>query len=118
MNVHVEILSFEGCPHVAAASERVHKAIALEGVAARIESITIASVERAKATRFLGSPSIRIDGADVEPEADARTEFGLMCRTYRTAEAVDGSPSVEMIRSAIRLAKAPHHEQQTDKRPA
>ena len=47
---------------------------------------------------FLGSPTVRINGVDVEPSAHQRTSFGLMCRTY---EGNGGVPPEELIDRAI-----------------
>ena len=50
---------------------------------------------------FLGSPTVRIDGLDIEPSARQRTAFGMMCRTY---EGGGGVPSEDLIRNAITRA--------------
>jgi hypothetical protein len=52
--------------------------------------------------RFLGSPSIRIDGRDVEPSARLSNQFGMMCRTYTNAGRRAGVPPTEWIRAALR----------------
>jgi hypothetical protein len=49
-------------------------------------------------TDFLGSPTVRINGLDIEPSARQRTAFGMMCRTYEGSGSV---PSEDLIRSAI-----------------
>jgi len=41
-----------------------------------IKAITVNSVDEAQ-ERFLGSPSIHINGEDIEPDADKRGEYGL-----------------------------------------
>jgi mercuric ion transport protein len=55
---------------------------------------------------FLGSPSIRVDGLDVEPEARTARDYGMMCRTYTVNGRQDGLPSREMLRQAIREANS------------
>ncbi|MEO7144953.1 MAG: hypothetical protein ABI165_15760, partial [Bryobacteraceae bacterium] len=52
---------------------------------------------------FLGSPTVRIDGVDIERSARQRTSFGMMCRTY---DGSGGVPSEELIRRAITEAEA------------
>ena len=42
-----------------------------------IKAITVNSVDEAQEFRFLGSPSIHINGEDIEPDADKRDEYGL-----------------------------------------
>jgi hypothetical protein len=100
--MHIELLSFEGCPHVTSAEQRVRHALEAERISAEIHRIEVATSEEAERLRFLGSPSVRINGVDVEPEAATRESFGLMCRTYRDGKSVDGAPAVPLIRSAIR----------------
>jgi GNAT superfamily N-acetyltransferase len=100
--MRIEILSFEGCPNVDAAREDVYQALRLEGVTGDVVGIDVATIDDAERLRFLGSPSIRIDGLDVEAGAETRTDFGFMCRTYRTDNEHTTGPSVEMIRAAIR----------------
>ena len=57
--------------------------------------------EDAVARRFLGSPTIQVNGQDVEPDARSRRDYGFMCRTYRTSPGMNGVPSMEMMVGAI-----------------
>ena len=50
---------------------------------------------------FLGSPTVRINGIDVEPSARMSDQFGLMCRTYLDGQRRKGIPSRELIRKAL-----------------
>jgi hypothetical protein len=104
--MRIEILTFEGCPHAGAARELVHKAVRLEAADAAIHVVAVETPEAAHRLRFLGSPSVRVDGADVEPSANDRTAYGLMCRTYNHGSQTVAAPSIEMIRGAIRCAAA------------
>lgn len=61
----------------------------------------VESAEAADRERFLGSPTVRVDGVDVEPGAEERTDFGLKCRIYRTPEGMSGMPSPAWIEAAI-----------------
>jgi hypothetical protein len=100
--LRIEILSFEGCPNADAACEIVREAARFEGVNAEIESVEVATSDLAERLRFLGSPSVRVEGEDVEPSADTRTAYGLMCRTYNHGTDVSGVPPIAMVREAIR----------------
>jgi hypothetical protein len=64
----------------------------------------ISSLEEARSERFLASPTVRVDGRDVEPGADERTEFALGCRLYRTPSRVEGSPAEHWIATALDAA--------------
>ena len=54
--------------------------------------------DMAVAVGFLGSPTVRINGLDIEPSARHRTPFGMMCRTYDHSGCL---PSDELIRNAM-----------------
>lgn len=97
----VEILTFSGCPNAASAMERVREALKAEALEADIRAVEVDTPELAQQMRFLGSPSVRVDGRDVEPGADRRLEFGLMCRTYREGDQAKGAPGVALIRHAL-----------------
>jgi hypothetical protein len=57
--------------------------------------------EEAQRLRFLGSPTVRVDGRDVEPGVDARDDFGLKCRLYRTQEGLTGALAEELLLAAL-----------------
>jgi hypothetical protein len=72
-----------------------------EAVDAEIEYINVETPDLAERLLFLGSPSVRVDGEDVEPSANDRTSYGLICRTYDYGPQVTGTPPIAMIRAAI-----------------
>jgi hypothetical protein len=96
----VEFLYFEGCPNVEAARALVQRVAADEGRTpdVRLVEVTAEEVER---LRFLGSPSVRVNGRDVEPGADERKAFVFACRVYRTPRGLDGRPAREWVRAAL-----------------
>ncbi|GAC1418492.1 MAG: hypothetical protein NVSMB57_13120 [Actinomycetota bacterium] len=98
----IEILSFEGCPNVDEVRERIRRALEAESRAAEVVDVAVETPEAAQELHFLGSPSVRVNGRDVEPDAANRHSYGLMCRTYRFGSRVDGAPSVDLIRDAVR----------------
>lgn len=93
----IEILFFEGCPNYQGAVDLVRNTVEDLGLEAEIREIEINSPEDAHRLQFLGSPSIRVDGADIEPTARDRTDFGYSCRTYGGA----GLPPRELLLSAL-----------------
>ncbi len=110
----VELLYFEGCPGHEALLPRVRE---LVGDAAGIDLRQVGSTEEAHAERFLGSPTLRIDGEDVEPGASARTDFGIKCRLYRSTEGQSHAPPDEWIRRALRTATGRDAERAVRQRP-
>ncbi len=94
----VEILYFEGCPGYEELLPRVRD---LVGDRAEVGLRAVESPDEAERVRFLGSPTLRVNGEDVDPSAAERTDYGIKCRLYRTAEGQSHAPPDEWIRRAI-----------------
>ena len=94
----IELLYFDGCPNVTATLERLKGILAEIGLNAPIILTKVADREMAQLAGFLGSPTIRINGVDIEPSARSSKDYGLMCRMY---EVNGGAPSDAMIRLAV-----------------
>src|SRR5690242_6434371 len=101
----VEVLYSAGCPNHSPAVNRVREALRAEGVTAKVFEVEVENADSANAVGFLGSPTIRINGQDVETEARYAQRFGLMCRIYTRYGYQAGVPPVEWIRAAIREAR-------------
>jgi mercuric ion transport protein len=99
--MRVEVLYFEGCPNHAPTVERVRAELMSRGVTEEIEEVEIHNQSQAEARGFLGSPSVRIDGLDIEGEARNLKSFGMSCRTYLEGAVRSGLPSNELIRRAL-----------------
>ena len=97
----VEVLTFEGCPHAEQALELVRRVIAESGIGATVRRVDVPDPEAAAAHRFLGSPTIRVNGHDIEPGTGARDEYVLSCRVYRTRSGLKGEPDERWLRDAL-----------------
>jgi Alkylmercury lyase len=104
--VTVEVLYFDGCPNHEALVPHLRELLGEAGVNAEIELRRVPDDAVAERERFLGSPTVRIDGRDVEPGADERTDFGLKCRLYRTERGFSGLPDDDWILAALGKAGA------------
>jgi hypothetical protein len=100
----IEILYFDGCPNHRPAAELVHGVLRELGVSAIVAEVAVPDAATAEATRFLGSPTIRVDGLDVEPGARSAREYAFSCRTYVTGDRIEGLPSRELVRQAVQEA--------------
>jgi hypothetical protein len=100
--VKIELLYFDGCPHHEALLPRVREIVADLGVAAEVDLRRIGDNDAAQRERFLGSPTVRVDGHDIEPDAERRVDFGMKCRLYRTATGLSGQPAEEWLLAALR----------------
>jgi hypothetical protein len=103
--VNVELLWWEGCPSTERALTAVREALtdlALEDVEVRMREVR--SDADAEDSRFVGSPTILIDGVDLVPAA-ADEQIGLSCRVYRRRDGrVSPIPDPDDLREALREA--------------
>jgi hypothetical protein len=73
-----------------------------------IERREIGSDEEAVAEGFVGSPTIRVEGEDVEAPGPGEPP-GLACRVYRRADGrVSPLPDADRVRAALRRAVEPN----------
>ncbi len=94
----IEILYFDGCPNHEPTLELAREVVAELGLAAEIRQVRIETPEEASEKCFLGSPSVRVNGKDIEPEARGSEDFALGCRMYGKS----GVPAKELLVAAIR----------------
>lgn len=97
----IRILYFDGCPNHPPVVAMAQRIVAQHGLNADIEEVEVAPDDVVR-HRFLGSPTVQVDGVDIEPAARfrGRTDFAMSCRVYSTP---DGLPSDEMLLRALRL---------------
>lgn len=65
--VLVEILVTDGCPYEDVAVDLVASAARGIGIAPRLVLVEVSDIDQAERQRFVGSPTIRVDGRDVAP---------------------------------------------------
>ena len=99
--VRVEILWFEGCPNHERARSVVQSVLDARGLRIPIASVRIEDDAAARALKFPGSPTVRIDGIDVEPAFIDSGDYSLRCRLYRTGEGPRGLPEPAWIEQAL-----------------
>jgi hypothetical protein len=102
----IEFLYFDGCPSHEAFLPRLHELLDRAGVHAPVQQRRVGSDDDAQRERFLGSPTLRIDGVDVDPGAGRQTDYGLRCRLYPTADGLRGAPPDEWVLAALQRAGA------------
>jgi len=102
----VEILYFDGCPNHVPAQLLVDEVAAELGIRPRVRLVNIPDAASAEREKFLGSPTIRVAGRDVDPGADERSEYGLSCRVFQTDQGLRGQPDRSWVRDALQAALA------------
>ncbi len=100
----IEILVYDGCPHSEPAEKLVRETVSELGIDAKIEIVNVIDNDDAVAKRFLGSPSIRIDGKDLKVEEDELTQYSMRCRVYRDGEKQMGVPAKDLLVKRLRMA--------------
>ena len=97
----IELLYFEGCPNHEPAKRILQEALDSLDRQDLIEEVEVRTPEEAEAIGFVGSPSIRINGSDIEPWARNAKAFGVSCRTYAYGSQHSGVPSREFLLGVI-----------------
>ncbi|GIV10331.1 MAG: hypothetical protein KatS3mg019_2422 [Fimbriimonadales bacterium] len=102
--MRIELLYYPECPSHERALELIHEALASEGVSAEVEVNRIDTQAQAEQHRFIGSPTIRIDGRELQPQP--HLPYRLTCRTFQHEDGrLSPLPSLTMLREAIRNAE-------------
>ncbi len=97
----IELLYFDGCPNHDALVPHLRELLADAGIDAAIELRRIETVEDAERECFLGSPTVRVDGRDVDPAVEGREDYGVQCRVYATDAGLRGTPPDDWILRAV-----------------
>lgn len=98
----IELLYWEGCPSHPEAKALLEQVLAELGRDDQIVMTEVRSDEEAERLRFPGSPTIRIDGSDVDLEG-ANSRPALTCRIYHLPDGrVSPVPSREQLEAALR----------------
>jgi hypothetical protein len=104
--VRIELLYWSGCPSHPRALADLREALADAGLDPDgVDVRELTTDEQASEEQFVGSPTIRIDGVDVQPPAGE--PFGLTCRVYlRRDGRISPTPDPQDLREALRSAGA------------
>lgn len=98
----MEFLYFLGCPSHEKALCRLHAAAELEFIDIMPDIVEVKTNEQAESLKFIGSPTIRIDGVDME-QPQPGPPYRLACRAYRAEDGrISPIPSLLQIRRALR----------------
>ncbi len=105
--MHVELLFWDGCPSHPQALAELRGAMAELGLDPEAVAVRrIATDDDAGAERFTGSPTIRVDGVDVQGPGETGDEpAALTCRVYRRRDGrISPVPDPDDVRDALRHA--------------
>jgi hypothetical protein len=96
----VEVLVVSGCPGTELTIARIRAATEALGIATNIRLLIVEGEEQARALSFPGSPTVRVEGRDVDEDA-AQRPIGISCRLYRNGDSLEQAPPLEWIQSVL-----------------
>ena len=96
----VEILHSQGCPNFETTLRLVRTVLDEFDLKAEVRELVVESQADATRWRFLGSPTVRINGKDIEHHAAGRADFSVACRLYEGG----GVPPRELLVEGLRRA--------------
>jgi hypothetical protein len=102
----VEVLLTPDAPHRDAAIALAQRVCERWGGKAEVRMVPVADQAAAEQARFLGSPTIRVNGRDIEPGAEWNVEFVHGCRLYQGAHSLQALPEEDWLRQALDNAEA------------
>jgi hypothetical protein len=99
--VQIELFYWEGCPSYPEAKSMLEEVLEQHQIDAPVELREVRTDDEAEALRFPGSPTIRIDGRDVDP-VGANARPALTCRIYHLPDGrVSPIPTREQLEAAL-----------------
>jgi len=98
----IEVLYFTGCPNHEPTAMRVRQVARRLDIDVPIDQIEVTDHDNPAAMKFVGSPTVLVNGQDIDPTQREGGSYGFGCRTF----AGEGVPSEAMIESALREAAA------------
>ncbi|NOT58030.1 MAG: DUF2703 domain-containing protein [Deltaproteobacteria bacterium] len=98
--MNIQVLYLEGCPNHPPTVALVRHVVADLGIETEVEELEVKDQEEAEHLRFLGSPTVLVNGVDIDPSARERTDYGMSCRIYDRL----GVPSRELLVAACAVS--------------
>jgi arsenate reductase len=99
----IEVLVTPTCPHAETTIELVRDVVSRLSPASELTLTTVRDADEATALRFPGSPTVRVDGVDLEDDAAGAPSWA--CRLYGDS----GVPPRWLIEAALLRALGPRH---------
>jgi hypothetical protein len=97
----IEVLYVQDCPHYQQTLALVDRLRGELGIDTELRTTLVVDQAAADEARFGGSPTVRVDGRDVEPGSEPVTEYVLGCRLYRLEHRFAGQPEERWVREAL-----------------
>ena len=99
--MQIELLWFDGCPNHVATRGAIEQVLTSRGLDSGVVKSISVDATSADQLKFPGSPTMRVDGRDIEPDFRDPGTYGLACRVYATSTGLRGQPEIAWIERAI-----------------
>ena len=99
--MRIDILYFDGCPNYLPTTEVVRDVVQSLAIDATIGEVEVRDAAEAVKLKFFGSPTVQVDGQDVDPAVQSRTDYSFSCRMYGRS----GSLPRALVEDALRKAR-------------
>ncbi|WP_237558694.1 DF family (seleno)protein [Candidatus Methanodesulfokora washburnensis] len=101
--MRIQLFYTSECPTKDLALDELRRALEELGLKADVEEIFIADEIEARSYKIIGTPTIRVNGVDIDPEFRDTGEYTASCtRVYRWAGSIYQYPPKEMIKEGLR----------------
>jgi hypothetical protein len=101
----LELLYLRGCPNHGRTVHLLRSVLHEGGVNAAVQEILVNNYEEARDFRFRGSPTVRVNGEDIESGQGHRVDVGFACRMYFDEGKLLGVPPRSWVERAVRAAR-------------
>jgi hypothetical protein len=99
--MRIELLFWRECPSYPEAQQLLEEVLTEHGIADPVSVHEVTTLEEALELSFPGSPTIRIDGRDIDPVGAAQRP-ALTCRIYHLPDGrVSPVPSRDQLEEAL-----------------
>ena len=102
--MNIRLLVIDGCVNAEPTHRLLRDCLEQERINAPIIRVLVSDEVEAPRYKFLGSPSIQIDGEDIDTSRQS-DPFVLGCRIYQPGTSHPGVPPRQLIIDAIRRAR-------------
>ncbi len=100
----IELLTFPGCPNAEATQKLLQDVLHDLGIREKVAPVEVENEEAARRFNFLGSPSVHVNGEDIEP-ARRGDSPAFSCRIYRDQGGrATGVPPRQLVEAALRFS--------------
>ena len=98
--MNIELLYIDDCINWQHAKRELEEVLVELGIQEEVRMVRVTSNEEAQRLSFSGSPTVRVNGLDVDPEAPSEG-FNVECRIYWVGGRPVGRPPREWLARAL-----------------